>query len=153
MVFSVSSEEIKAEIAKFLENSDKEIITFKGSADHVYEVEIDSITGVTIEECTVISRHINSLYPDDDYELTVASYSISSPFIAPIQYQKNIGRAIEILTTSGEKLRGELTTYSGESFTIEFEAKVEVEGKKRKELQIMQRTLMIADTKSVRLSF
>ncbi len=149
----MKSEQLKEVIDNFLSDREISVITFKSLPNDVFEVEIDSLSGVTIEECTEISRHVNGLFPDDDYELTIASYSISLPFISSIQYEKNVGRDVEVITNDGEKIKGALTSYSDESFTVEYEEMVAVEGKKRKEKQVVVRSLTEATVKSVKLLF
>ncbi len=101
-------------------------------------VVIDNINGVPISYCIEISKIIEAGLDRDkeDFELEVASAGIGQPFKVIGQYQKNIGRDIEVLTSEGKKFKGKLTAVLDDAFEVEVEEKVKVEGKKRKELQV-----------------
>ncbi len=101
-------------------------------------VVIDNINGVPISYCIEISKIIEAGLDRDkeDFELEVASAGIGQPFKVIGQYQKNIGRDIEVLTSEGKKFKGKLTAVLDDAFEVEVEEMVKVEGKKRKELQV-----------------
>ena len=71
--------------------------------------------------------------------MEVGSVSITAPFISKIQYQKNLGRPVEVLS-EGKKYRGQLVSVDEETFAIDTEEMVPVEGKKRKQKQIVTMT-------------
>ncbi len=101
-------------------------------------VTIDHDNGVPISYCIELSKfieeHLNR--DEEDFELEVASAGIGQPFKVQRQYQKNIGRDVEVLTADGKKFSGKLVTVGENSFSVEVEEMVKVEGKKRKELQV-----------------
>lgn len=148
-------EEIKAVVNEYLSGKDIVLVDIVVSADEVYEVEIDSLRGVTIDECGELSRFIESRFDREkqDYELTVASYSVSSPFKTELQYKKNVGRDIEVLMIDGEVIMSKLTTAGDNDFVVEYDEKVVVEGKKRKELQHFIRTVSYSEVKYAKLMF
>lgn len=73
-------------------------------------VFVDSDSSVTISNCIDISRHIEfSLDREtEDFELRVSSAGLDQPLKVLRQYQKCIGREVEISTTDGEKKIGTL---------------------------------------------
>ena len=81
-----------------------------------------------------MSRHLESKLDRDeeDFELTVGSVGLTSPFKTLRQYQKNIGNEIEVLTKKGQKLSGVLKSASDDEFTVTISKKVRAEGAKRK---------------------
>ena len=104
------------------------------SGDNVVEVVIDSLYGVTIDDCRHVNDAVLAAFDRDveDYELTVASYSISDPFIViPEHYLKNVGNDVETLTADGKKLKGVLAAADNDGFTLVIAEKTKVEGKKR----------------------
>ena len=56
-----------------------------------------------------------------------------------MQYEKNLGHDVEVLV-DGKKIRGQLVSVDEETFSVDIEEKVAVEGKKRKETQIVTKT-------------
>lgn len=148
-------EEIKNVVNEYISGKDVELVDVTITADDVIEIEIDALKGVTIEFCGELSRHIESCFDreKEDFELTVASYSVSSPFKSKLQYVKNIGRDVEVVMNDKEEIKAKLTAAGDTDFTVEYDDKVLVEGKKRKELQHFTRTIAYADVKSVKLMF
>lgn len=82
---------------------------------------VDSMDGVTIEDCIRISRHIehNLDRETEDFELHVSSAGLDLPFRVVKQYQKNIGREVKVVMKDGEVVRGELLQAGDESFEVQ----------------------------------
>lgn len=116
--------------------------------------------GVDIDTCVDLSRFIESRFDRDeeDFELTVASASISDPFTMPQQYRKNIGREAEVWIKGGAagektdiKRTGIITGAGDDSFTLSYTVKEAVEGKKKKEIREINDVIMYNDVRSTRL--
>ena len=131
------------------------LIDVKISPSNEIVVEIDSDTAVDLDFCVVLSRDIEEVLNRDieDFSLEVGSYGITKPFAVVRQYVKNIGQNVEILTSSGIKLRGKLTEVCPEYFAVEIEKLVKVEGKKRKILQIDTEKFNYNEVKYCKLDF
>jgi len=97
-------------------------------------VEIDSKEGVSIDYCVELSRYISSKFEEEigNFELEVASAGISQPFRVLQQYEKFIGKEVEVLTTQGIKLTGLLLDANNENFTVQITKKVKLPDAKRK---------------------
>ena len=95
-------------------------------------VFVDSDTGISVGECVEISRHVeHSLDREtEDFSLEVSSPGLSGPFKVVRQYLKNIGREVEVVTTTGEKQKGILKSVNETGFELEVVAKEKVDGKK-----------------------
>ncbi len=104
------------------------------TADNRITVEVDSFSGVSIDFCAELSRHIESNLDRnvEDYELEVGSAGLTAPFKVLKQYEKNVGKQVEVLTADGQKVSGVLTEVCAGHFTLEVEKKVKPEGAKRK---------------------
>ncbi len=98
------------------------------SRDNTIVVEIDSLRGVDIDDCTRLTRQIEETFDRDveDYELEVGSAGLTAPFKVRGQYEKNIGNEIEVPTRDGRKLSGVLTAINPEGtvFTMTVKEKV-----------------------------
>ena len=121
-------------VEQFLEGSDNYLIDVIINPGNIISIEIDNNNGVNIDDCVELSRYIESQLDRDqeDFELTVGSVGLTSPFKMLKQYQKNIGNEVEVLTKKGIKLTGVLKSANDESFTITIAKKERLEGAKRK---------------------
>ena len=73
-------------------------------------VHIDTQEGISIGDCARVSRELEEkLDRDREYfALEVSSPGLDSPFRVIEQYQKNVGKRINLVKTDGEKLEGVL---------------------------------------------
>ena len=136
-----------AEISKFiekeLEGSDYFLVDVQVKPDNLIEVEIDSDSPVSIEECEKLTRAIESEFDRDkeDYTLEVGSAGITSPFKVKRQYQKYLGQEVEVLKKDGKKLSGMLKSANDENFTVVVKEKVKKPESKRPVIEEVEHTL------------
>jgi ribosome maturation factor RimP len=116
-------------------------------------VTIDSIKGATIDDCVMVSRSIEQQLDREveDFELEVSSPGLTQPFKVIQQYQKNIGREVEVILKNGQKQKGALVALEGNLMTIETMKKVKPEGKKRPEWIAEQQKIDVNEVKSTKL--
>lgn len=96
---------------------------------------LDNDKGVSIADCVAMSRHIefNLDREKDDFELNVMSPGLTEPFKILRQYQKNIGKYIDVVTKENKKLTGKLVSATEEGILLEIKSKERMEGKKGKQ--------------------
>lgn len=101
---------------------------------NVIIVEIDNDEAVCIDDCVELSRFIEEHLDrnSEDFELEVGSAGITSSFKILRQYQKNIGKEVEVLLASGMKLTGILKSADENGIVLTVEKQVKPEGAKRK---------------------
>ncbi len=118
-----------------LEGTDLFVVEVKKTPANEIEVIVDSDTSVSIDRCVELSRSIEETLDRDaeDFELTVASAGIGQPLKLPRQFRKMVGRDVEVLLNSGEKVIARLVGATEAGIAVQYEEKVAVEGKKRKE--------------------
>ncbi|MDR2683224.1 MAG: ribosome assembly cofactor RimP [Dysgonamonadaceae bacterium] len=124
-----------AEIAgNYLKDSDKYLVDVKLEPGDRIVVEIDGDTPVSIDDCIALTKHIESVCDRDveDYELEVGSAGISQPFKILRQYQKAVGREVEILLKTGKKQAGILKATDENAIVLTVQKQVKPEGAKRK---------------------
>ena len=162
-------------IEEYLKDTEYELITLNVSAGNDILVEVDRLAGVDVDFCAELNRYLvekleaylqqcstdghrqsdrAELFTregkrDLDYSLEVGSVSLTDPFKTRMQYEKNLGHDVEVLV-EGKKLRGQLVSVDEETFSVDIEEKVAVEGKKRKETQIVTRTWRYDEPKYVK---
>ena len=76
------------------------------------------------------------------------SAGIGQPLKMLRQYRKLIGRPVEVILKDGGKIVGNLTDASETSIAVEYEERVAVEGKRRKQLVTTRRELSLDEVKS-----
>ncbi len=118
----------------YLQGSSSYLVDVLTGIGNVITVEIDNDEGVDIDQCAALSRHLEANLDRDveDFELTVTSVGLTSPFKTLRQYKKFEGEEVEVLTKKGEKMTGTLKSSDPEGFTITVTKKMKPEGAKRK---------------------
>jgi len=84
-------------------------------------VELDNDKGISIDDCVSVSRAIegNIDREENDFSLKVTSPGADQPLKVWRQYQKNIGRSLDVTMTDGKTVSGKLISASEDSITIE----------------------------------
>lgn len=133
-----------------MEGTDLFVIEVRVSPANEIGVTVDSDTQVGIDRCVELSRSIEGALDreQEDFELTVMSAGIGQPLKMLRQYRKLIGRPVEVILKDGGKIVGNLTDASETSIAVEYEERVAVEGKKRKQLVTTRRELSLDEVKS-----
>jgi ribosome maturation factor RimP len=118
-------------------------------------VRIDKPTGVTIGECTALSRYLTEqLEPTDilnTHELEVGSPGMSEPLLVFQQYLRRLNKPVNIIDLQGKQYTGTLVEANPNSFTIQV-AHTTKEGKKRVEV-LQPLTFNYSDIKEAKLIF
>ena len=141
-------------IEEYLQGTDYELITLSVSAANDILVEVDRLAGVDVDFCADLNRFLVEKIEADananaDYSLEVGSVSLTDPFKTKMQFEKNLGHDVEVLV-EGKKYRGQLVSVDEDTFCVDVEEKVAVEGKKRKETQIVTHTWRYDEPKYVK---
>ena len=131
-------DQLKEWISDFLRETDCELITLEMSPENDILVEVDRLEGVDVDFCEKLNRFLVEKLEANanvDYSLEVGSVSLTDPFKTKMQYEKNLGHDVEVLV-DGKKVHGQLVSVDEDTFSVDVEERVAVEGKKRKELQV-----------------
>ena len=130
----ISKNIVSQTVTDYLKDTDYFLIDINVSPENHILVEIDSCTGVSLDFCVLLNRHIQTKLDRDieDYNLDVCSAGLTEPFKILCQYEKNLGNDVEVLTLDGKKLKGILKNAEQEFFTVTIEKAVKLEGAKRK---------------------
>ena len=158
----ISKQDLQNWIEEYLQGTDYELITLSISAANDILVEVDRLAGVDVDFCADLNRYLvekldNGQWTMDngqnakelDYSLEVGSVSLTDPFKTKMQFEKNLGHDVEVLV-EGKKYRGQLVSVDEDTFSVDVEEKVAVEGKKRKETQIVTHTWRYDEPKYVK---
>lgn len=130
---------IQTLVQERLQATGYELITLKVNAQNDILIEVDKMDGVDVEFCAELNHYLVEQLDAqgiEDYSLEVGSVSLTAPFVTIIQYNKHLGHDVEVLAADGKKYRGTLVSVDADTFAIDTEVMVAVEGKKRKQKEI-----------------
>jgi ribosome maturation factor RimP len=91
------------------------------------KVFLDADKGMSIDKLIQYNRRLyknleeNNFFPGGDFSLEVSSPGLDEPLKLYRQYQKNIGRYVEIVQQDGSKAEGKLTAVEENEITLEEE--------------------------------
>ena len=129
----IKEEYIKALIEEKLAGTDLFLVSVKVKTGNQILVYIDGDRNVAISDCVALSRYVEHQYDREveDFELHVSSAGIQQPLVMARQYQKNVGRDLEVTMPDDIVIQGTLVSAADDGFLLqEFPEK-----KKKKEIQ------------------
>ncbi|MBR5327801.1 MAG: ribosome assembly cofactor RimP [Paludibacteraceae bacterium] len=135
----IDKQSLHSLVVEKLQGTGYELITLSVSAQNDILIEVDKIDGVDVEFCGALNHYLVEQLDalgDIDYSLEVGSVSLTDPFKTKMQYEKHLNHDVEVLALDGKKYRGLLVSVDDDTFSMETEVMVQVEGKKRKQKEI-----------------
>lgn len=107
------------------ERQDLFLISFDVLEGNSITVIIDGDKGVLVEDCMFVSRAIehNLDREEQDFSLEIASAGATTPLSHERQYQKNIGRVLEVKTIDNKKFEATLVNTNNESIFLEWKTR------------------------------
>lgn len=115
------------------------------------KVFIDADEGVNLTVLIEYNRKLYkqieeiALYPDGNFSLEVSSPGLDEPLKMYRQYQKNIGRFIDVLMQDVSKKEGKLIEATEDGIIIEYET-----GKGKKK-EVKQETILFTEIKNTKV--
>lgn len=109
------------------------LVSIKIKPTNNFKIYLDADSGLGIDKCIKINRALYKImeemgmYPEGDFSLEVSSPGLDEPLKLLRQYQKNIGRDVELIMNDDTRKEGKLTAVTEENVTIEY-----TEGKGKK---------------------
>ncbi len=116
-----------------------------------FHVHLDTFKGINIDECVEVSRYIVSKFDKEveDYNLEVSSPGLDASFKVKQQYEKNLGKQVEIIKNDGVKINGKLLACSGNNIEVEVMVKP-ISPAKSKKLVAQVITVILEDIKTIK---
>ena len=131
----ITKAQIEGVLQEKLEEHNCFLVELKLEEGNVISLEIDSLTGITVQECVAFSRAIEGELDreEEDFELKVSSPGLDKPFRVVEQYKKNLGREVKVIPIEGVVLKGKLVHVDEDGIQLEYSVKERIEGRKKKE--------------------
>jgi len=116
----INSATITGLIEQHIQGTDIFVVEVAVKAGNSIRVHVDRPDGISIDECVQISRYLNEKMDRDeeDYSLEVSSPGLGAPFMVKQQYEKNMGRPIDVLYSDGTRTTGKLQSVSDHGFFL-----------------------------------
>lgn len=130
------------------------IVDMSVSSSNVIHIELDKMKGgVTVDDCVSVSRNVehNLDREKDDFELHVSSAGLDKPIRHINQYIKNIGRKVQIVLKTGDKVEGEILKVMDEKLILESIIMKKLDPKKRKEMVKEYHELQLNEIKEAKI--
>ncbi len=101
------------------------LIDLTVSKDNTINVIIDGDSGVSLDDCIMVSRHLEGHLDreKEDFSIEVSSPGATAPLKNRRQFQKNIGRSLKVVFTNGDKVEGKLKNADDEKLILEWKAR------------------------------
>lgn len=114
------------------------------------KVFVDADQGAAIDQLSRINRALykwieETMFPNGDFSIEVSSPGLDEPLRMDRQYQKNIGRYVEVLLKTGIKREGKLISSSENEIVVEEE---KGHGKKK---EIIQHKILKEEIKTTKI--
>lgn len=127
----ITKEQVEQLCLQALEGSDLFLVNLSVGSSNQIDVVLDGDQGVRIEDCKLVSRHIERVLDEqreldpvgNDFSLTVGSPGVDEPFVMKRQYKKNQGRKVKVLRKDGQVVEGLMTDVAEDCITLEWKAR------------------------------
>ena len=138
--------ELKNKVIEIIESIGYHFVDLKVSRsknETIFEVLVDSDSGITITECQKISKELSKFFDYSEYNnyrLNVSSPGIGYPILYDWQLRKSISRVVEVKYKSNDKLlksKGKLIDFNSDSIIIEIDKEEQITIK-RGDIQIVR---------------
>ena len=126
---------VNAKISETETLSDVFFVSISVRTGNAIEVLLDKDSGLNVEDCKKVSRHVESSLDreKEDFSLEVSSPGVGKPLVVHRQYLKNVGRTVKVKDSEGEKYEGDLAEVSETGIVLKYQEKEVLPGKKKKE--------------------
>ncbi len=119
-------------VEKIIRETEIFLVDIKVTAINKILIWIDKKDGITIDECAEINKelenHLNRSI--EDFEMEVSSPGLDTSLRVRQQYDKNIGREIEIVTEDNKVHKGKLLQITEDEIKLEIIKNKKGKGKK-----------------------
>ncbi|MCX6330186.1 MAG: ribosome assembly cofactor RimP [Bacteroidia bacterium] len=132
----IEKNKIEKLVNEFIKGTGLFLVAVKGSISNRIIVLVDTMNGITIDECATLHRQLEKSLDNnnEDFELQVSSPGLDTPFGVIEQYYKNEGEKVEVTDVEGGKVAGKLKNVTSGGFELETEVKVKGKTREVKEI-------------------
>ncbi len=113
------------------------IVSIQVKKGNIIDIIIDGDHGVSIQKCIDVSRSVEGELDRDieDFELNVSSAGLGKPFTVRRQYEKNIGKEVEVTPANDKQVSGVIKSVDDDGFDLEVKT---IEKEKKKKIEVVK---------------
>ena len=121
----ITQEQVAEVVEEILGGTDKFLVEVLIQQANRITVFFDGDNGVSITDCQKLSRSLEERLDRDnaEYQLTVSSAGMDRPIKLLRQYRKRIGKELEVILQTGEKISGVLVNADAKCIELEHPVK------------------------------
>jgi len=137
---------------EYLEDSSHYIVDVSvskgGKKNIAIYIDSDKGSSVKIEDCSSLSKKLSNHFEVEDfiegaYVLEVSSAGMGNPFKIARQYQKNLGREVQVIEKDGKESKGILSGMGEDNISLEIHKKKGEVLKKMIPLESIKQTKLV----------
>lgn len=127
----ITAEHVKQIVERHLEGTMHFLVAVELRPGNKLVVEVDNDRAITLNELAALNKAVrDDLGPEaDDYEMQFSSPGMGRPFKVMRQYQKHIGRIVDVQLNNGRQLHGQLVSVNGTSLSLRIQHPSKVKGR------------------------
>lgn len=131
--------DIEKIVLEALNEPEEYLVHLSVSSSNKIIIRVDALEGMPVKRCVDVSRAVEGSLDREvaDFELEVSTPGLTEPFQVEQQFIKNVGRSLEVMYNSGEKIVGELEKVDENEIILIQKEKVKIPGRKKKEEKII----------------
>jgi ribosome maturation factor RimP len=131
----LKEESIRQVVEDFIRNKNIFIVDVIIKSGNKLLIYVDSPDNISLLNCAEINRHIADFLEkeNEDFEVEVSSPGLEQSFKVLKQFEKYIGKQIEVITHDGIKRIAKLAAFTEKGIEIEETKKIKIIGTKKKQ--------------------
>ena len=127
----VTADTVRSIVEQHLEGTAHFLVAVEVRPGGKVVVELDNDKAITLNDLTAVNKALREGLGEalDDCELQVSSPGMGRPFKVMRQYQKHIGRIVQVTLTDGRALEGKLEHCDGTTIGLRIQHPSKVKGR------------------------
>jgi ribosome maturation factor RimP len=127
----ITVEQVRQSLHKHMEGTTHFVVDVALRPGRKLVVELDNDKAITLEELARLNKAVRADLGEaaDDLEMQFSSPGMGRPFKVPRQFQKHMGRIVEVQLNDGRTLLGQLAMYDEEHLGIRIQHPSKVKGR------------------------
>lgn len=149
----IDEKRIRELVEQKIEGTGNFIVDISVKPGNRISILLDNDNGLAINDCVAVSRHVEQSLDRtaEDFDLEVSSPGLDQPLRILRQYRKFLGKEVQVLTSEGKKIVGQLISADEEGIEVETRSREKVEGKKSKQLVVTSHRLPFSEVKETKI--
>jgi len=96
------------------------LVDLQTPTEQRFQIFVDGRENVSIQVCTRIAKRLREAGGEalDAFEIMVSSPGLDRPFRHPVQFEKNVGKTVEVTLLDGRKVIGRLGAWDENSLGV-----------------------------------